>query len=124
MEFVTRVDVFNRSAAPSSINHVFRRTSNPSRLLALAPVPSFFARARETEKSTKNKYQVQSVRRARHVAKYVFPREFGLHNVFTSQTDRGITTQKFVDYISREVEIQVRLRHTRVAPDLRLTREA
>ncbi|KAF0638481.1 hypothetical protein FPSE5266_10706 [Fusarium pseudograminearum] len=36
---------------------------------------------------------------------YMFPRQFGLHNVFTSQVDRTKTSQKFQDYTSREEEI-------------------
>ena len=41
----------------------------------------------------------------RHVMKYVFPRQFGLHSVFTSETDRKDTTQQFKDYTLREQEI-------------------
>ncbi|KAG8525371.1 uncharacterized protein KY384_009015 [Bacidia gigantensis] len=37
---------------------------------------------------------------------YVFPRQFGLHNVFTSKTDRNETTQPFKDYTLREEEIR------------------
>lgn len=36
---------------------------------------------------------------------YIFPRQFGLHNVFTSVVDRQQTTQKFQDYTLREDEI-------------------
>ncbi|QPC66784.1 hypothetical protein HYE67_009015 [Fusarium culmorum] len=36
---------------------------------------------------------------------YMFPRQFGLHNVFTSQVDHTKTSQKFQDYMSREEEI-------------------
>ena len=37
--------------------------------------------------------------------KYVFPRQFGLHNVFTSKTDNRETTQPFKEYVFREDEI-------------------
>ena len=40
-----------------------------------------------------------------HLMKYIFPRQFGLHNVFTSATDPKETTQPFKDYTFREVEI-------------------
>ena len=40
-----------------------------------------------------------------HVMKYVFPRQFGLHNVFTSRVDRDETSQRFADYTMREAEI-------------------
>lgn len=36
---------------------------------------------------------------------YMFPRQFGLHNVFTSLVDRQQTAQKFQDYTLREEEI-------------------
>lgn len=36
---------------------------------------------------------------------YIFPRQFGLHNVFTSQVDPTKTSQKFQDYTLREEEI-------------------
>jgi telomerase reverse transcriptase len=36
---------------------------------------------------------------------YMFPRQFGLHNVFTSPVDRKQTAQKFQDYTLREEEI-------------------
>uniref|UniRef100_V5EU89 Telomerase reverse transcriptase n=1 Tax=Kalmanozyma brasiliensis (strain GHG001) TaxID=1365824 RepID=V5EU89_KALBG len=45
-------------------------------------------------------------RRTRHLAKYVFPRQFGLHNVFTGVRDFGTTTQPFRDYTVREIEIK------------------
>ena len=40
------------------------------------------------------------------VMMYIFPRQFGLHNVFTSQVDRQKTAQKFQDYTMREHEIE------------------
>lgn len=40
-----------------------------------------------------------------HVMKYIFPRQFGLHNVFTSVVDSKETSQPFKDYTLREEEI-------------------
>ncbi len=40
-----------------------------------------------------------------HVMMYMFPRQFGLHNAFTSTVDRRRTAQKFQDYTLREEEI-------------------
>ncbi len=37
--------------------------------------------------------------------KYIFPRQFGLHNVFTSTVDPKETIQPFKDYALREQEI-------------------
>ena len=41
-----------------------------------------------------------------HIMKYVFPRQFGLHNVFASVVDRRETAQPFKDYTMREEEIE------------------
>ncbi len=41
-----------------------------------------------------------------HIAKYIFPRQFGLHNVFNSTVDPTETAQHFKDYTLREVEIR------------------
>lgn len=41
---------------------------------------------------------------------YMFPRQFGLHNVFTSTLDTRETVQPFKDYTVREEEIQARRR--------------
>lgn len=40
-----------------------------------------------------------------HILKYIFPRQFGLHNVFTSKVDQRDTTQSSKDYTLREKEI-------------------
>ena len=40
-----------------------------------------------------------------HVMMYIFPREFGLHNVFTSPVDSRETVQPLKDYTLREEEI-------------------
>ena len=40
-----------------------------------------------------------------HLLKYIFPKQFGLHNVFTSSVDQNQTTQPFMDYTLREDEI-------------------
>ncbi|KAL2018698.1 hypothetical protein VTK56DRAFT_472 [Thermocarpiscus australiensis] len=37
-----------------------------------------------------------------HILMYMFPRQFGLHNVFTSTVNRQQTAQKFQDYTLRE----------------------
>lgn len=46
-----------------------------------------------------------------HFMKHVFPRQFGLHNVFTSSVDKKTTTQPFYDYLYREDEINAQQRH-------------
>jgi hypothetical protein len=37
--------------------------------------------------------------------RYLFPRQFGLHNVFTSKVDKRETAMAFKDYTLREKEI-------------------
>jgi telomerase reverse transcriptase len=40
-----------------------------------------------------------------HIMKYIFPLQFGLHNVFTSVVNKQETAQEFKDYTLREHEI-------------------
>ncbi|KAI9715739.1 MAG: hypothetical protein M1812_005737 [Candelaria pacifica] len=40
-----------------------------------------------------------------HIMKYIFPRQFRLHNVFTSKVDTRETVQPYKDYTLREEEI-------------------
>jgi telomerase reverse transcriptase len=56
-----------------------------------------------------------NVKQVVHNMKYVFPRQFGLHNVFTSSVDQKETVQRFKDYTLREHEIarQLSLQSTR-----------
>ncbi|KXJ95533.1 hypothetical protein Micbo1qcDRAFT_157511, partial [Microdochium bolleyi] len=42
------------------------------------------------------------------VLMYMFPRQFGLHNVFTSKVDFRETSQRFKDYTLREEEIALK----------------
>ncbi|KIX93323.1 uncharacterized protein Z520_10966 [Fonsecaea multimorphosa CBS 102226] len=42
-----------------------------------------------------------------HILKYIFPRQFGLHNVFTSVVHSSETSHRFKDYTVREQEITV-----------------
>lgn len=53
-----------------------------------------------------NRYRdLDSESEAIHVMKYLFPRQFGLHNAFTSTVDIRDTSQPFKDYTLREKEI-------------------
>lgn len=47
----------------------------------------------------------KNISQAKHILKYIFPKQFGLHNVFTHTTDRRETTHAFKDYTDREGEI-------------------
>ncbi len=47
------------------------------------------------------------------VLMYILPRQFGLHNVFTSTVDPKTTVQKFQDYTVRDDEIASHLRSDR-----------
>ncbi|KAF7196012.1 Telomerase reverse transcriptase [Pseudocercospora fuligena] len=53
-----------------------------------------------------NRYRdVDAKSETEHVMKYVFPLQFDLHNVFTSEIDPNDTAQQFKDYTIREQEI-------------------
>ena len=55
-----------------------------------------------------------------HLLQYVFPRQFGLHNVFTSKVDPIETAQPLKDYTFREAEISaLRGKATKVPRRLR-----
>ncbi len=43
-----------------------------------------------------------------HIMKYIFPRQFGLHNAFTSTRNLRETTHPFKDYTLREQEISLK----------------
>ncbi len=43
---------------------------------------------------------------------YIFPRQFGLHNVFTNEVDSRQTVQPFKDYTLREDEIKQKYQFT------------
>jgi telomerase reverse transcriptase len=45
-----------------------------------------------------------------HIMKHVFPRQFGLHNVFTSSVDPRETTHPFQNYTMRDKEIAAAVR--------------
>ncbi|CAN9372830.1 unnamed protein product [Alternaria alternata] len=44
-----------------------------------------------------------------HIMRYIFPRQFGLHNVFTSKVDPRETAMPFMDYTLREKDIHSRM---------------
>ena len=46
-----------------------------------------------------------------HIMKHVFPRQFGYHNVFTSQNDPKESSQRFPDYTYREQEFSSGMKH-------------
>ena len=69
-------------------------------LTPIADVLNRFPRRDDTQ------YTVQIMR-------YMFPRQFGLHNVFTSKVDKRETAMPFKDYTLREKEI-----HQKMCKDL------
>jgi telomerase reverse transcriptase len=48
----------------------------------------------------------EEVNKNAHLLKYIFPRQFGLHNVFTYAIDMKNSAQPFKDYTLREQEIK------------------
>ncbi|KAK2040516.1 hypothetical protein LZ31DRAFT_40461 [Colletotrichum somersetense] len=59
----------------------------------------------QTSEEEKSAIAQSNERNTLKVMMYIFPRQFGLHNVFTSSVDRSTTSQKFADYTLREEEI-------------------
>ncbi|KAE8225352.1 hypothetical protein CF319_g1893 [Tilletia indica] len=93
-----------RSAEPKILGKM--TTLSPSQEARISNV----SKARVTKPS--HPFKVAAERqlglRVRHILKYMFPRQYGLHNVFTSVVDRNLTTQAFPDYTMREAEIRLR----------------
>lgn len=56
-----------------------------------------------------------------HILRHIFPRQYGLHNVFTSVVDKRETTMAFKDYTLREKEIHQAMR--REIPESKRTEE-
>ena len=83
------LDVLNRSSTPAKLRKALRPRGTKGEI-DLKPERNFVAR------------------RTRHILKHVFPRQYGLHNVFTSPRDTRITTQPLNDYTIREPEIRSR----------------
>lgn len=56
-----------------------------------------------------------------HVIKHIFPRQFGLHNVFTNRSDPRESSQQLPDYTYREEEFSRETKHSKswVPPRLR-----
>ncbi|KAF9883083.1 hypothetical protein FE257_004117 [Aspergillus nanangensis] len=52
-----------------------------------------------------NRYTSESLSQTVHVMKYIFPKQFRLHNVFTSVPNNRETSLPFNDYFTREEEI-------------------
>lgn len=53
-----------------------------------------------------NRYRnVEDDNETQHIMKYIFPCQFGLHNVLTSDVDRQDTSEQLKDYTLREQEI-------------------
>ncbi|OHW95613.1 telomerase reverse transcriptase [Colletotrichum incanum] len=59
----------------------------------------------QASKEEKSAVAQANERNTLKVMMYIFPRQFGLHNAFTSRIDHSKTSQKFADYTLREEEI-------------------
>lgn len=57
---------------------------------------------------------LEDVQETVHIMKYIFPRQFGLHNVFTFVRDHRETALPFKDYNLREAEIRSKDGRTRL----------
>ncbi|KAK7738484.1 Telomerase reverse transcriptase [Cytospora paraplurivora] len=62
-------------------------------------------RLNKESNDTEGGNQPKGVNSTLRVLMYMFPRQFGLHNAFTSHVDQTQTAQKFQDYTFREEEI-------------------
>ncbi|KAI9171577.1 Telomerase reverse transcriptase [Paramyrothecium foliicola] len=59
-----------------------------------------------TKDNERDTVELQNRLNTSRLMMYMFPRQFGLHNVFTSKVDALKTAQKFQDYTTREDELK------------------
>ncbi|WQF78234.1 hypothetical protein CDEST_03248 [Colletotrichum destructivum] len=78
----------------------------------------------QTSEEEKGALPVSNERNTLKVMMYIFPRQFGLHNVFTSAIDYSKTSQKFADYTLREEEIATVYKEQKVRLPKRLRGDA
>lgn len=99
------VHVLPRSAIAKELDKVLPSSSASSGLSGRSKTPAknCFVGGKQDVNSQRTIFHD---RRTRHLAKYVFPQQFGLHNVFTGARDFDTTTQPFRDYTVREAEIK------------------
>lgn len=71
----------------------------------------YISQSPEANPSIQRKNDTNTVK----IMMYMFPRQFGLHNAFTSQVDPRTTVQKFQDYTIRDEEISRHLQSDRNA---------
>jgi len=90
------VHIFNRSTPKEVLLKRDRRKTTNFNALAYV--------ARKQLKFTVDKKTIQS--RARKVIKYIWPKEFGLHNILTSEQNRWKTREKWEEYTNREDAIR------------------
>jgi telomerase reverse transcriptase len=69
----------------------------------------------ETKPSDGNDLQENAHNRSTvEVMMYIFPRQFGLHNVFTEEVDQKQTMQPFQDYTLRNDDIDMKFGHDKM----------
>jgi telomerase reverse transcriptase len=90
------------------LRHIRRPTSQSSLLVAnvLDVLNRQSYRARDNKETNADESLASKPHQSTiHVMMYIFPRQFGLHNVFTHDVDHRETVQPFKDYTLREDEI-------------------
>ncbi|KAH8698015.1 hypothetical protein GQ44DRAFT_97208 [Phaeosphaeriaceae sp. PMI808] len=92
----------NESKSPSAITFVRSRILYAEAALnAKGGVRFGMRHIHVLNRFAKRDSQTESI----HILRYIFPRQFGLHNVFTSKVDARETAMPFKDYTQREKEI-------------------
>ncbi|KAJ0300652.1 hypothetical protein COL516b_008223 [Colletotrichum fioriniae] len=92
--------------APSEINFIRNRMLYARAALTAKGTVQYGLRHIQREIEGERSRTIQAnERNTLKVMMYIFPRQFGLHNAFTSKVDHSKTSQKFADYSVREDEI-------------------
>ncbi|KAL0939367.1 telomerase reverse transcriptase [Colletotrichum truncatum] len=86
-------------------------------VLSRCPLVSYLEQTSSEEKLQLDQANERSTQK---IIMYIFPRQFGLHNVFTSKVDHLKTAQKLPDYTLREEEISLAFKNRQIRMPKRL----
>ena len=74
--------------------------------------PAWYSNTQSTSAAWADPDPRQQMERARNLAKYVFPRQYGLNNTFSSGSSGTYGSLRTTDYLDREQEIKVRFSYS------------
>ncbi|KAI5804216.1 hypothetical protein DFH27DRAFT_554881 [Peziza echinospora] len=86
---------------------------NQTRTKPPKPITTTTTNKNKSKNPNPASHEFSETEQTQRILQYIFPRQFGLHNVFTSAVDKIETSHRFKDYTTREDEIQRKTRRGR-----------